>query len=321
VRVLFCGTPDFAAAVLGALLESAHPVVGVVSQPGRPQGRGLQMEDPPAARLARAAGLPLFQPERLHSSETLGAFRGLEPDVLVTAAFGRILRPALLDLPPRGCWNVHASLLPRHRGASPVTAALLAGDAWTGVTLFRMDPGLDTGPMLLQEMTPIGPAEDSGELTDRLARVGGRLVVEALDREERGLLPAQPQPAWGSSYAPILRKEDGRIIWDRPVEQVDRLVRAVTPWPGAFTFLDNRRLRVHRVTPVHRLELRDGEGRAVTPGTIVPLPSGWTGIGVACRPGLIALREVQSEGRKRQEAREWMRGNQAPPGLRLDPPR
>ena len=232
--------------------------------------------------------------------------------MLVTAAFGRILRPALLQLPPRGCWNVHASLLPRHRGAAPVSATLFAGDRWTGITLFRMDEGLDTGPILLQEMTPIEPAETAGELTDRLARMGGRLALAALDLEERGALPARPQPVWGASYAPMLEKEDGRIRWNRPAEQVERAVRAVTPWPGAFTFVQGKRLRVFRARVVDQL---DRPGAA--PGTMVPAADG---IGVTCLPGLVILREVQSEGKKRQEASEWLRGNRLPDGARLDPP-
>ena len=317
MRVLFCGTPDFAAEVLRILLTGRHPVVGLLSQPTRPQGRGLTLEDPPAVARARAAGLPIFQPARLHGPESLDQLRALEPDLIVTAAFGRILRPALLTLPPRGCWNVHASLLPRHRGASPVSAAILAGDAWTGLTIFRMDEGLDTGPILLQEMTPIGAQETAGELTARLAALGGRLLNEALDREQRGNLTVEPQPPFGATYAPMMSKEDGRILWDRPVEQVERAIRAVTPWPGAFTFIDGKRLRIHRALPVHRVAVRDPAGNLAEPGTIAPLPAGRPGIGVACGPGLICLCEVQSEGKKRQEATEWLRGNRAEIGSRL----
>jgi methionyl-tRNA formyltransferase len=319
VRILFCGTPDFAALVLEALLSGLHQVVGVVSQPSRPQGRGLHLEDPPAVLRAREAGVPVIQTKRLHAPETLDGIRSLAPELIVTAAFGRILKEPLLALPARGCWNVHASLLPRHRGASPVTAALLAGDAWTGVTIFRLDQGVDTGPVLLQEMTPIGPDETAGELTDRLARLGGRLVSAALDLEEQGRLRAQPQPEWGASYAPILSKEDGRIAWNRPADQIHRLVRAVSPWPGAYTFLGGKRLRVHRLRPLHLCRVPDplDPEKPAAPGTIVPAAGG---IGIACAPGLALLCEVQSEGKKRQEALEWLRGNRAEPGARLDPP-
>ncbi len=335
MRILFCGTPDFAAVVLDALLEGPHLVVGVVSQPSRPQGRGLKTEDPPAVERARAAGIPVFQTQRLHAAETLDAFRALEPELIVTAAFGRILRPSLLELAAHGSWNVHASLLPRHRGASPITAALLAGDAWTGVTLFRMDEGLDTGPILAQEMTPIGPEETAGDLTARLARLGGTLLRAALDREQEGSLRPVPQPEWGATYAPVLSKEDGRIRWNRPADQIERLVRAVTPWPGAWTLLEGKRLRIHRLRAVHRMaapvEARtslpadsDRSPReaapapeAARPGTLVQVGEG---IGVTCLPGLVLLEEVQVEGRKRQEAAEWLRGSRTAPGTRLDPP-
>jgi methionyl-tRNA formyltransferase len=318
VRILFCGTPDFAALALEALLASLHQVVGVVSQPSRPQGRGLRPEDPPAVVRAREAGVPVFQTQRLHAPSTLEELKALTPELIVTAAFGRILKAPLLNLPPRGCWNVHASLLPRHRGASPVTAALLAGDAWTGVTVFKLDEGVDTGPVLLQEMTPIGPEETAGELTDRLARLGGRLLVEALDLEEQGRLIPRAQPPWGATVSPILTKEDGRIPWDRPADQIHRLVRAVSPWPGAYTFLGGKRLRIHRLRPLHLLEVPDpaDPARPAPPGTIVPAAGG---IGVACRPGLALLCEVQSEGKRRQEVKEWLRGNRADIGQRLDP--
>lgn len=373
MRVLFFGTPDFAARVLEALLPASgvpmrarqeesekvgspnvestvparprHEIVALVSRPSRPQGRGLRVEEPAAVRVARAAGIPVLQPERLHAPRTLAAFRDLAPDLCVTAAFGRLLRPSLLELAPRGCWNVHASLLPRHRGASPVSAAILAGDAWTGVTVFRLDAGLDTGPMLLQEMTPIGTGETAGELTDRLAGIGGRVLAQALDLEERGLLVAQPQPDLGATYASLVDKEDGRLDWNRPVEQVDRAIRAFSPWPGAFTFAAGKRLQVHRSRPWHRLPVLGAASGAVSgpapgpvsgpasgsasasasepvsgtapglaPGTLVPTPEG---IGVVCNPGVLLLLEVQGEGRKRQEATEWLRGSRLPAGVQF----
>jgi methionyl-tRNA formyltransferase len=317
MRVLFFGTPDFTARVLEAVLplpageaRSRHQVVALVSQPSRPQGRGLRVEDPAAVQAARAAGIPVLQPAKLHAPETLAAFRDLAPDLCVTAAFGRLLRPSLLDLAPRGCWNVHASLLPRHRGASPVSAAILAGDAWTGITIFKLDAGLDTGPLLLQEMTPIGPNETAGELTDRLANMGGRALAQALDLEERGLLAARAQPEWGATYAPLVDKQDGRLDWNRPVEQVGRAIRAFSPWPGTFTFAGGKRLRVHRGRPWHRLEVPGAE-----PGTLVPTPEG---IGVVCNPGVLLLLEVQGEGRKQQEATEWLRGSRLPAGVRFN---
>jgi methionyl-tRNA formyltransferase len=184
-----------------------------------------------------------------------------------------------------------------------VSASILCGDPWTGVTIFRLDRGVDTGPILRQEMTPIGPEETAGELTDRLAVLGGRLLAEAFDQEAQGLLAPSAQPTWGATYAPLLTKDDGRIDWNRPVEQVERQVRALTPWPGAFTLAGGKRLRLHRARPVHRIDL-SAEGRE--PGSLVPQSDGF---GVVCNPGLLALLEVQTEGRRRQSAGEWLRGS------------
>jgi len=282
--------------------------VGVLAQPSRPRGRGLKVDDPPAVRRACEAGLPVFQPARPHATEALASLRALEPDLTVTAAFGRILRPSLLQLAPRGAWNVHASLLPRHRGASPVSAAIQAGDAWTGVTIFQLDEGLDTGDLLSQEMIPIFPGETCGELTSKLATLGGDLLVRTLNAEAGAPIPRRPQPVWGVTHAPILTKDAGRIEWARPAEHVERHVRAVDPWPGAFTWIQGQRLRVHRVGCVHRLPGDDEPGvLRVVDG----IPQ------VTCLPGAVALLEVQAEGRKRQEAREWLRGSRQADGARL----
>lgn len=297
--MLFLGTPDFAATVLSHLVESPHQIVGVMTQPPRPTGRGLQLSDPPAARLARAHQLPVFQPEKIHGSEALDALRVLNPEIVVTAAFGRLLRRSLLELAPRGCWNVHTSLLPRHRGAAPVPAAILAGDAWTGVTLFELDAGMDTGPMLAQRMTAIQPHETAGDLTGRLSNMGGELLVETLSAEERGPLQRVPQPELGATYARMLQKEDGRIPWNRPSEQVERWIRAVTPWPGAFTMVSGRRLIVHAAIALHTMPI-DAE-----PGTILAVGEG---IDVACLPGAVRLSLVQQEGKRAQPAEAWARG-------------
>lgn len=285
--------------MLSHLLESSHEIVGVMTQPSRPTGRGLQFSDPPAARLARLHQVPVLQPEKVHSRESLDTLALLHPDIIVTAAFGRLLKSSLLQLPPRGCWNVHTSLLPRHRGAAPVPAAILAGDAWTGVTIFELDAGMDTGPMLTQRMTPIEPRETAGDLTARLAHLGGDLLVASLDEEARSPLPRIPQPSLGATHAPMLQKEDGRIPWNRPAEQVDRWIRAVTPWPGAFTFANGRRLIVRAATALHTMPV-DAE-----PGTVLDLREG---IDIACLPGAVRLTLVQQEGKRPQPAEAWARG-------------
>jgi methionyl-tRNA formyltransferase len=334
VRLIFCGTPEFAAIQLRALLAGPHEVAVVISRPPQRKGRGLQEEDPPVVLVAREAGLPVRQPVKLHAPDFLEELRSFGADLLITAAFGRILRPSLLSLPPRGCWNVHASLLPRHRGASPISAAILAGDLWTGVTLFRLDEGLDTGPMLWQEMTPIGPAETTGTLSARLAEMGGGLLRRALDLEARGENTLRPQPPWGATYAPLLAKEDGIVPWNRPVEQVERMIRAVNPWPGAWSMALGKRLRIHRASPLHGLatptipiapefgtEPRENRlnfaERTEEPGTVVWTPQG---VGVTCGPGLLLLHEVQFEGGKRMEATTWFRGSRVPVGTRLTNP-
>ncbi len=299
MRLLFLGTPEFAAPSLRALLASRHEVVGVVAQPSRPSGRGLTITDPPTIALARERGVATFQPTKLHSAETLESFRTLRPDLIVTAAFGRLLRPSLLTLPARGCWNLHASLLPRHRGAAPVSASLLSGDRWTGVTLFQLDEGMDTGPMLHQRMLAIAPAETAGELTARLADLAAETLLEGLALAQSDRLTALTQSEEGATYTKLLTKEDGRLRFDRPAEQVDRWVRAVTPWPGAFVELAGKRLRVHRAQPWHELPCESA------PGTVLSTRDRFV---VACLPGAIVFEEVQSEGRKRQPALEWLRG-------------
>ena len=309
MRVLFLGTPEFAAIVLSRVLASRHQVAGLVCQPSRPSGRGLSIEDPPAARVAKEAGLAVFQPQKLLVPETLDALRAFEADLFVTAAYGRILKRAWLDLPPRGCWNVHGSILPRHRGASPVAAAILAGDAWTGISIFQMDEGMDTGALLSESMTPIEPRETTGELMLRLAQLGGELLVDTLDRAERGELEPTPQPNIGITYAGMMEKSDGLLHFHHPVEQVDRWIRAMTPWPGAFAFVEGQRLRVHRARPLDRMP------REAAPGTLLSLPQG---VAVACAPGLLLLEEVQLDGKKRQSALDWWRGARLKAGTRLD---
>lgn len=299
MRVLFLGTPEFAATILGRLLESRHEVVGVVTQPPRQAGRGLGTSDPPAARLARERGIPVFQPENLYDAEVLAQLVALAPDLGVTAAFGRILKKSLLELPAKGIWNVHTSLLPRHRGAAPVPAAILAGDRQTGVTLFQLDRGMDTGALLLQSMTAIGPKETAGALTMRLAALGGDLLVEGIDREDREPLLRRPQPVDGVSYAPPLEKEDGRIDWRRPAEQIDRWIRAVMPWPGAFTYFGPARVAILEGEPLHEMPSE------VAPGTVVAIRNG---LEIACLPGVLRLQTVQQEGRKAQPADVWARG-------------
>jgi len=299
-RVVFMGSPDFAVPSLERLLD-AHQVVGVVTQPDRPAGRGSRLRPPAVKLAAQGHGLPLYQPASLRTSEALEQLTDWAPDVIVVAAFGQLLPPAVLDLPPHGCINLHASLLPRWRGAAPVAAAILAGDRATGVTVMKMDAGLDTGPILLKKEEPIRADDTTGELTSRLAILAARLVSEALPPYLEGGLTPRPQPEEGVAYCNPLKKEDGRLNWSRPAVELDRQVRAVTPWPGAFTFWRGRRLKVLRAAP-----LPDWHGDC-PPGTVIPVDDGAV---VATGEGGLELLEVQMAGRKSLSIRAFLCGQQ-----------
>jgi methionyl-tRNA formyltransferase len=298
-RVVFMGTPAFARPILEALAARPDPVVGVVCQPDRPRGRGLAVEAPEVKQAAGRLGLPLLQPARVRDDAFVQALRALAPDVIVVAAYGRILPRTILDLPPHGCINVHASLLPRHRGASPISAAILAGDAVTGVSIMCMTEELDAGDVLLTRETPIAPDDTTGSLTARLAVLGAAALGEALDGLRAGRLHARPQPAEGVTYAPRIERADARIDWQRPAVELERLVRAFAPSPSASTLLDGQGLKVHRAalgTPV----------RDAAPGVVVAANP--NGIDVGTGSGVLRLLEVQLEGRKRLTAAQFLAG-------------
>ena len=233
MKIAFAGTPEFAARALGALIAGGHETALVLTQPDRPAGRGQKLQPSPVKVLALAHGIPVDQPPTLREAVARASLAAAAPDVLVVAAYGLILPQEVLDIPRLGCLNIHASLLPRWRGAAPIQRAIEAGDAETGITIMRMDAGLDTGPMLLRAAVPIGPAETGGTLHDRLADVGARLVVEALDRLAD--LPAMPQPAEGVTYAKKIGKAEGLLDWGRPAAELERRIRAFDPFPGCST--------------------------------------------------------------------------------------
>ena len=311
MRVVFWGSPEFAVATLEALLASRHEVVAVVTRPAKPRGRGRRTRPTPVARTAVAAGVPVLAPARPADAGFLDELAALAPDVSVVAAYGRILPPEALALPAHGSLNVHASLLPAWRGAAPVTRSILAGDRETGITIMRMDAGLDTGAILLARAEPIGPDETAGSLTDRLARLGAALAVEALDRLERGSLPATPQSEAGASYAPRVTPAEAEIDWGRPTVELERAARAFDPWPGAWTTFRGERIKVFRLTPA---EAPVGAGESAPPGIVValdPWPLVRTGDGAAW------LASVQPAGGRRMEGPEWARGRGIAPGERL----
>lgn len=306
-RIVFMGTPEFAVGSLAALfdMEDSVEVVAVVTQPDKPKGRGQALAIPPVKALALARGVPVLQPPRLRTPPFSEVLRTLSPDVCVVTAYGKILPPDLLAVPRLGCVNVHASLLPRFRGAAPIQWAIAHGDAETGVCLMLMDEGLDTGPVLACRRQPIAADETSASLHPKLAALGGQLLREELPRYLRGELQARPQPAEGAVYAPMIQKDDGRLDFTRSARELERRVRAFTPWPGAFTQLEGARLKVHRV--------QVGQGRG-EPGTL--LCASPAGLEVACAEGSLLLQELQLEGKRAMSAADFLSGRRLAPGSR-----
>ncbi len=303
-RVVFLGTPEFAVPSLRSLIDSgAFQVVGVVSQPDRPAGRGQQVSKSSVKQEAEKHGLPLFQPQTLRNPEAVEVLHGWQPDVIVVVAFGQILRQPVLELPPLGCVNVHASLLPRWRGAAPIQYAIRAGDTRSGITIMKMDAGLDTGPILAQQSIEIAPDETGATLHDKLAALGARMLPDVLAAYSRGKIQPQPQPVEGITLAPTLKKEEGEIDWSRPAVEIDRQVRAFTPWPGTFTFLSGELLKIHRGHPVETAPSKDIVGTLVVEGANIFVQTG---------QGRYQIDEVQPAGKQRMSARSFLAGR---PGI------
>lgn len=290
------GSPEFALPTLQALVEH-YQVVGVVTQPDRPSGRGRNLTPPPVKVLAESLQLPVIQPERLKEPAAMEQLQAWQPDLIVVTAFGQILRRAVLELPPFGCINVHASLLPRWRGAAPIQAALLHGDAESGVTIMKMDPGVDTGPLLSQRAEPILPDDTAASLSERLARSGAELLIETLPAYLRGELEPQPQDEAAATYAPMLKKEDGQLDFSAGAEELERRVRAFSPWPGAFTRWRDGLLKVHRA--------RAAESPSPGPGRRLI----WDGLpAVGTARGILVLEEVQPAGKRPMPGKVFLSG-------------
>jgi len=304
-RILFMGTPAFAVPALEGLVRSDYPVIGVVTQPDRPQGRGRGIAPPPVKLLANGLGLTVFQPEKVRTPHFLETFRQLAPDLVVVAAFGQILPKEIIDGPREGCINIHPSLLPKYRGAAPINWALIRGEEKTGVTIMRMDEGVDSGDILLQEETPIGAEETFGALHDRLATMGAGLLVNALAMLEAGTLQSRPQDHRLATSAPRIDPEDCRIRWDADARAIVALVRGLSPTPSAYTLLDGKKLKIF-------IAAAETASVSEAPGTV----AGETALGlrVAAGNGYVVLREVQLEGKKRLAARDFLRGVRVPPG-------
>ncbi len=304
-RILFMGTPKFAVPSLAALLEHGYPLVGVVTQPDRPKGRGRETVPPPVKMFAEKHRLHVTQPERLAADPFLMQFETLAPDMVALAAFGQILPPTVIAAPKMGCINVHPSLLPKYRGAAPINWAILRGEKQTGVTIMYMSDGVDQGDIILQQETPIGAAETYGELHDRLAVMGAELLLVAIEKLTTGTAVRARQDDAAATYAPRLKKEDGLINWNADVAGIVNLVRGLSPFPGAYTFLDGKKLKILDAAA----EESPAEGKAGVMGMETE-----RGLPVTAINGSIYLREIQMESKKRMPVREFLRGYPVKPG-------
>ena len=311
MRIVFMGTPDFAVPSLEALLKSNDEVVGIVTQPDRPKGRGQTLAPSPVKLIALRERLPLLQPTKMKDPEFLAVLAGWKPDLIAVAAFGRILPPVVLTMPPKGCINVHGSLLPKYRGAGPIQWAIMNGETETGITTMMMDEGMDTGAMLLQEKIPITPNDTAGNLSLRLAVLGGRLLVETLTQLKAGTLVPRPQDHRLATMAPLLKKEDGVIDWSLPATVIANRVRGLTPWPGAYTFFGADRWVVCGALPLN-------EVCAQPPGHVVSVTK--DAIHVATGRGMLSIMELQPANSRRMTTAQYLAGHPIQAGSRLGVP-
>ena len=305
MRIVFMGSPEFAVPTLAMLTES-YQVVGVFTQPDKPAGRGQRLTAPAVKEWAQEHGLLVLQPRTLRDAAVQAQLAELKPDVVVVAAYGLLLPKPVLDLPPHGCINVHASLLPKYRGAAPISAAILDGESETGVTLMLMEEGMDTGPMLAQASMPIHPDDTMNPLKARLAQLGAQLLAGTLPRWMAGEITPRPQDHSRATLAPKLGKTDGRLDWSKPAVELDRRVRAFSPWPGTFTFWNGKLLRILSVQVAGRApEKTPWQG---APGLVVRDADG---IGVVTGEGILRLVEVQLEGKRAMSVQDFVRGQSA----------
>jgi methionyl-tRNA formyltransferase len=311
MRLIFCGTPDFAVPTLERLIAEKFAIDLVVTNPDEPSGRGYELKVPPVKQAARHAGLEVYQPAKLKDPATLEFLSRYQPDAMVVVAYGHILPQTMIELPRLGCINLHASLLPRYRGAAPIQWSLIRGEAVTGVTTMRIDAGLDTGDILLKREVEIQDGDTTESLGARLSRIGADLMVETLRRLERGDLPAQPQDHAQATLAPILKKEDGRIDWNLPALTIWNRIRGLRPWPGAYTRFRGKNLHIWAATRPAAGEISD-----LAPGTLVAERSR---LRVACGQGtLLEPQEIQLEGRKRLSPRDFLNGVKIMPGDKFE---
>ena len=300
MKIVFMGTPDYAATALEAILQAGYEVTGVVCQPDKPKGRSGALAACPVKECALKYNLPVFQPERIKRPEAVAELKKFPADVFVVAAFGQILSEVILTMPKYGCINIHASLLPKYRGAAPIQWCIVDGEKETGVTIMQMDAGIDTGDILFTKKVEITDEETGGSLFDKLSEAGAELIVEALPKIEAGEVHPVKQDEALSNYARMLKKEDGQINWKRPAEEIGRQVRGMDPWPSAYTYYKGKQFKIWKAQAV------DGGTEGLQPGTIAQIEK--QGIWIACGSGMLQVTEAQLEGKKRMSAADLMNG-------------
>ena len=300
MKIVFMGTPEYAAASLEAVIQSGREVVLVVTQPDKPKGRSGELVPPPVKECALKHGIPVFQPEKIKRPEEVAKLREYEADAFVVAAFGQILSQEILDMPRLGCLNVHASLLPKYRGASPIQRVILDGEEKTGITIMQMDAGIDTGDILWKKEIAIEPTDNFETLHDKLAVLGGEAIVEALDLLEEGKLVRTKQDDSLSCYAPLIKKEMGRLDFSKSAVVLDRQIRSMTPWPSAFTKYNGKQLKVWKAVPL------EGKGKKALPGEVTEVTK--DSITVATGDGELRIEELQLEGKKRMSCHDFLLG-------------
>ena len=308
LRIIFMGTPDFATLNLKALIDGPDDVVAIVTQPDRPKGRGKQLAPPPVKLFAESIGIPVLQPAKIRTEEFLNGLLSYKPDLIVVTAYGRILPPSLLELAPMGCINVHGSLLPLHRGAAPIQWSVIKGDKEVGVTVMRMDEGMDTGDILLKESIQAGPDETAGTLFEKLAHLGSDTLLKAIKGLKEGTIAGTPQDHSQATEAPMLKKTDGLVDWSKNARELESLIRGLDPWPSAFSFLNSKRLRLFKPEVVYKWN-------AAQPGSL--LRADKRGLLIACGKDALLVKEIQPEGKKRMTVEAFLCGCSLDPGTLL----
>ncbi len=307
MKAVFMGTPDIAAEVLKSLLNSKHEIIAVVTQPDRPKGRGKELAKSPVKLIAEERGIPVLQPERVKAPEVVEQLRALQPDIILVAAFGQIISKDILDIPPYGCINVHASLLPEYRGAAPIQWAILDGKATTGITIMRMDEGIDTGDMICSVEIPITKEETGGSLHDKLAAAGGPLLLSAMEQIAEGTATYTKQNHEAHTYAKMLRKDLGKLDFTRPAEELERYIRGLNPWPSAYTYKDGKTVKFWNGSVSY-------ETFETCPcGTLVSVKDGM--LWIMTGNGILQIKELQPEGKRRMTTEEFLRGYPLTPGI------